>query len=153
MRTHLLPAALALAACASARDANEAPAADAGPVPIAVPPLAPSACQDGDEHHQRWSTDCLCCHTAEFGVAGSVDPLGAPVARVLVVDAKGAVADMAPNPYSNFFRHLQLEAPLRVTVFSPDGRALTMPALAPSGACNRCHRVEGGTARMVHGPP
>jgi hypothetical protein len=152
MRLHLLPAGLLLAACSSsARDTSDAGAPDAA-LPIAVPPPAPSACQDGDENEQRWSTDCICCHT-EFGVAGSVDPLGPAVARVLVTDVHGAQDDMAPNPYSNFFRHLQLKGPLSVTVFSPDGRALTMPLLAPDGACNRCHRDKGGTAPMVHGPP
>lgn len=108
----------------------------------------PPRCEPGDPAHERHGTDCLCCHE-EFGVAGSVDLTGAPVALVRVTDARGRTATMAPNPYGNFFRHLQLEPPLAVVVEGPAGDSVKMAALAPHGACNRCHAPSGAAPPIV----
>src|SRR5438132_11697787 len=97
---------LALAACgSSALDGTRA--APAMSVAAGEPRFGDggAACEVGDESVQRRTTECLCCHREEFGVAGSVDPLGPPVARLEVVDANGVVAVMAPNAFANFFRH------------------------------------------------
>ncbi len=109
-------------------------------------------CIDGKREEQRHGTACLCCHSAEFGVAGSVDREGPPVVRVVVSDGHGNVADAVPNGFGNFFRHLKLTPPLRATVYGADGRTLTMRAPASSGDCNSCHR-RGGEAEPIHGPP
>jgi len=115
-------------------------------------PLAddPSTCREGDPAAERWGTDCLCCHE-ELGVAGSVDPAGPTIARVVVVDGRGRRAVMSPNPYGNFFRHVQLEPPLEIRVEGPDGSVSVMQGLSPHGSCNRCHGQAGGPA-VVSGP-
>ena len=129
-----------------------APAATPGPKPTQAGDAAPAAaCEDGDETIQRYGTDCLCCHAAEFSVAGSVDTRGPPVARIEVTDEKGVTAVMEPNGNDNFFRHYPLAGALKAVAWGPDGRAITMPFAAPDGACNRCHRA-GGAAPPVHGP-
>lgn len=115
------------------------------------PPSPGRECADGDPDQERRGTDCLCCHQGEFGVAGSVDPAGPPVARVVVTDGFGRSADMVPNPYGNFFRHIQLEPPLVATLFAPDGRSVTMRAPIREASCNRCHRA-GGEAAPLRGP-
>ncbi|MCI0634787.1 MAG: hypothetical protein L0206_12850 [Actinobacteria bacterium] len=84
-------------------------------------------------------------------MAGSIDRTGPPISRVVVIDAAGRRAEMAPNPYGNYFRHLSLEPPLQAEVHGPDGTTLRMKALAPHGSCNRCHRP-GGEAPPVRGP-
>jgi hypothetical protein len=120
----------------------------------AVAPLPGAPCghaADGDETVQRHGTPCLCCHGDELGVAGSVDPAAAPVARVVVTAADGDVADMAPNPFANFFRHFPMAPPLRAVVYAPDGRSAAMLQLAPSGDCNACHGL-GGPVPPIHGP-
>ena len=108
----------------------------------------PAACRDGSESVQRYGTDCLCCH-AEFGVAGSVDHEGPRIARITVLGAEGGKAEMAPNEFDNFFRHIQLTPPLEVTVLGVDGLTSTMPMPADSGSCNRCH---GDWLPLVHAP-
>ncbi|MEK6607557.1 MAG: hypothetical protein AABZ30_07855 [Myxococcota bacterium] len=116
----------------------------------AAAPGEPAAnCTEGDPDRERWGTDCSCCHD-EFGVAGSVedDP---SVARIVVVDAKGRRAEMMPNPYGNFFRHLRLDPPLQAQVYGPDGRMLRMKTAAPHGSCNGCH-APGLEAARIHGP-
>jgi hypothetical protein len=125
--------------------------ADAPPAEAYVAPADAAACEPGDPQRERFGTNCLCCHSGEFGVAGSVDPMGAPVARVVVTDALGNRAEMAPDPYGNFFRHLPLTAPLVAVAFGPDGRARAMPMPAPHAACNECHRP-GGAAPRISGP-
>ncbi len=115
-------------------------------------PVADAAgCPSGDESVQRHGTACLCCHSDEFGVAGSIDPMGSPVARVLVTDSEGSTADLVPNSFGNFFRHFTMTPPLRASVYAQDGRAVTMTADAPSADCNGCH-VTGGLAPPIHGP-
>jgi hypothetical protein len=108
-------------------------------------------CVDGARETQRRGTACLCCHASEFGVAGSIDPDGPPVARVVVSDGHGNVADMVPNGFGNFFRHLQLTPPLTATLYGADGRALTMQTPAESADCNSCHGA-GRSAPPLRGP-
>jgi hypothetical protein len=109
-------------------------------------------CREGDPSQERHGTDCLCCHAVEFGVAGSVNLDGPLVTRVLVTDARGRSADMAPNAYGNFFRHDALEPPLKAVVFGPDGRASAMKQTVTEASCNRCHSA-GGMVPPIHGPP
>src|SRR5579859_1934080 len=122
--------AAAFAACSASPASAPAPAAD-WTDPVAVAPMVPdaSSCRTGPEATQRHGTACLCCHSDEFGVAGSVDPAGSPVARVVVTGADGDVADMAVNGFSNFFRHFPLATPVRAVVVAPDGRSLAMREL------------------------
>lgn len=108
-------------------------------------------CADGARETQRHGTACLCCHSDEFGVAGSVDLRGPAVARVVVADGYGNVADMVPNGFGNFFRHLKLTPPLTATVYGEDGQTLTMQSPASSGDCNSCH-IASGSAAPLHGP-
>lgn len=110
-----------------------------------------AGCVDGDVSEQRHGSACLCCHTGEFSVAGSVDREGPAIARVVVTDRLGQSVDVVPNAFGNFFRHRKLKPPLYPVVFGPDGRALAMQGPAPSGDCNSCHR-EGGSASMLRGP-
>ena len=109
-------------------------------------------CAAGDPGQERWGTACLCCHTDEFGIAGSVGKGGPPVARIVVTDALGTTLEMGPDPYGNFFRHDRLLAPLLARAYAVDGTALEMPQLAPHGDCNACHGV-GGSAAPIVGPP
>lgn len=106
---------------------------------------------DGDRETQRHGTACLCCHADEFGVAGSVEPNATAVLRVLVRDDYGNVADMVPNGFGNFFRHVKLTPPLTASVYGEDGRVLTMQSEASSGDCNSCHKAKGPAAPL-HGP-
>jgi hypothetical protein len=142
--------ALVAGACGSAAEENETTRAvpERSPEPIAsfVP-----RCVDGDFDRQRHGATCLCCHEREFGVAGSVDPAGPPVARVVVYDARGDVATMAPNSFSNFFRHFTMTSPFRAVAYGPDGRAAWMRQDAPSADCNTCHYA-GGPVGLIHGP-
>lgn len=109
-----------------------------------------TACTDGDPSRQHQGGTCVCCH-AEFGAAGSVDPNAAPVAQIVVTDARGEVATMSPNAFSNFFRHFSLVPPLRARVIGVDGTSLEMAGDAPTGDCNACHAV-GARAAPLHGP-
>jgi hypothetical protein len=115
-----------------------------------MPPDA-STCRDGDEKVQRHGTACLCCHGDEFGVAGSIDLAGPAVARVVVTGADGDVADMAINPFGNFFRHFPLATPVQARVLGPDNTSLAMQQLAPSADCNACH-FTGGPVAPIFGP-
>jgi cytochrome c5 len=144
--------AAGLSACIAAPAPAPAPAGE-GADPVAVAPGVPdaSSCRTGPEATQRHGTACLCCHADEFGVAGSVDPAGPPVARVVVTGTDGDVADMAVNGFSNFFRHFPLATPVRAVVVAPDGRSLAMRELAPSADCNACH-FEGGPMAPIVGP-
>ena len=110
-----------------------------------------AGCADGARETQRHGTACLCCHSDEFGVAGSVDSRGPAVSRVLVADDHGNVADMVPNGFDNFFRHVKLTPPLTASVYGEDGQVLTMQSKASSGDCNSCHGVHGSAAPL-HGP-
>jgi hypothetical protein len=107
-------------------------------------------CSDGPRPEQRYGSTCVCCH-AEFGVAGSIDREGPPVSRIVVTDARGDVADTAPNMFSNFFRHFAMTGPFRAVAYGPDGRSIEMQADAPSADCNACH-YKGGPVPMIHGP-
>jgi hypothetical protein len=133
---------LALAGCGGDR-ASEAPPDASGSFADAA------ACEPGDPARERWGTNCLCCHSGEFSVAGSIDPSGAPVARIVVTDSVGGRAEMAPNPYGNFFRHNALVPPLTAVAYGPDGRARVMPMPAPHAACNECHHPLGVAPRIV----
>jgi hypothetical protein len=93
----------------------------------------------------------LCCHSDELGVAGSIDPAGPAVARVVVIDATGEASSLSPNRFGNFFRHFPMTPPIRAVVVGPDGRARAMQDGAPHGDCNACHRT-GGAASPIHGP-
>src|SRR5206468_2824625 len=66
MRLPWLAVAL-LAGCAGPSDAADS---------------APALCEGGDAARERHGTDCLCCHTGEFTVAGSVET-GSDVATVV----------------------------------------------------------------------
>jgi hypothetical protein len=128
--------------------------APADPGDAAPPPAIASfvpRCVDGDFDRQRHGATCLCCHAEEFGVAGSVDPTAAPVERIVVTDAHGDVASLAPNAFANFFRHFRMTPPLQAIAYGPDGRAAPMRALSPSADCNACHGIGGSTA-AIHGP-
>ena len=104
-----------------------------------------SACIDGDPDRESFGTDCLCCHTGQFSVAGSVAP---NVARVLVTDSVGERFDIAVNPYGNFFRHAPLVPPLKASIVLADGGTRAMEGAAPSGACNACHGETATAARI-----
>lgn len=132
-----------VAACSAAPPGASASTTDAGG-------LLPG-CTDGDPSQQRYGATCLCCHTDEFGVAGSIDRQGAPATRIVVVDSNGVVADMAPNGFGNFFRHVPMTPPLEATVYGPTGATIAMRDPATSADCNSCHRAGGGAA-LVHGP-
>jgi hypothetical protein len=155
---------LALALCAACFSAcggdREAPAVDSAGVGASeggavvtgyVPPADAAACDPGDPDRERHGTSCLCCHTGDFTVAGSVDLGGAPVARVEVTDGFGNRSVMAPNPYGNFLRHNPLVPPLAAQVVGPDGGVRRMQMPAPHANCNECHRT-GGAAAPIAGP-
>ncbi len=114
-----------------------------------VPPADAASCDQGDPKRERFGTNCLCCHTGDFTVAGSIDLLGAPVARVVVTDANGNRAEMTPDPFGNFFRHVPLSPPLTAVAFGPDGRARAMQMPAPHAACNECHHPNGVAPRIT----
>jgi hypothetical protein len=111
----------------------------------------PAGCVDGDVEKQRHGTACLCCHEREFGVAGSVDLGGAPITRIVVQGSAGRSAEMVPNAFGNFFRHIQLTPPLAAVIYGANGQTRAMKALAPNGDCNGCHRTRG-TASVLSGP-
>jgi hypothetical protein len=137
-----------LASCFATACASAAPADDAPPP---VFDRSTAGCIDGDRDHERFATDCLCCHKNEFSMAGSIAADSAPVAAVVVEDAVGGSAVASPNPFGNFFRHNRLVPPLRATIVGVDGQRISMQSPAPDGACNRCHR-EGGEAAMLFAP-
>ncbi len=114
-------------ACSSSGTAASAAAVDVGP------------CRDGDHDRERWGTSCLCCHTGEFGVAGSLAP-DAGVVDIFVEDRDGRTAEMSPDIFDNFFRHRKLTPPLSTTITFADGDQRTMQAV-PHGSCNACHGV------------
>src|SRR5438067_1966187 len=102
MRLRALASSLLFAAaCADSSAPDDPPRAST----TTTSAVAIGPCRDGDPNDQRHGATCLCCHSDEFGVGGSIDRAGPPVARVVVVDARGEIADVAPNPFSNFFRH------------------------------------------------
>jgi hypothetical protein len=142
---------LLLTACGDASKATAPPPPNEGAPPAALALASARACADGDPTGQRHGATCLCCHSDEFGVAGSVDPTGPPIARVVVTDATGDTATMVPNAFANFFRHFPMTPPFRAAVYAPDGRALEMRAAAPSADCNRCH-FTGGSMPILRGP-
>jgi hypothetical protein len=149
-----LPLVLGCACAAWLGACSGASSEDAGTQgAVAVAPMGrdASSCRDGLESVQRHGTPCLCCHSDEFGVGGSVDPGGSPVARVVVEGADGDVADMTVNGFSNFFRHFPLATPVRAVVYAPDGRSVAMRELAPSADCNACH-FDGGPVAPITGP-
>jgi hypothetical protein len=132
-------AGFSITACGSADDPKWL---DDGPTP---------GCRDGDAADQRHGTACLCCHDAEFSVAGSIDRSGPPVARVVVTDLEGRSVVSTPNAFANFFGHFRLTPPLSAVVHGPTGATLAMRDPAPNGDCNACHSA-GGSARPLHGP-
>lgn len=157
-----LAVAAALAACSEDETGWPSPSPsppssreDAAPATPPEPPrpvasLVPR-CVDGDSSVQRHGATCLCCHADGFGVAGSVDPKGPPVTTIVVTDARGDVATMSPNLFSNFFRHFTMTPPFRAVVHGPDGRSLEMKSDAPIADCNACHYT-GGPVPLIHGP-
>jgi hypothetical protein len=149
-RAALVAALLIAASCADAHVAPSDPVAPAPDASVSAPLVL--RCSDGDERQQRHGSTCLCCHD-EFGVAGSLDPSGPPAERIVVTDARGEVATMAPNNFGNFFRHFAMTPPFRSEVRGPDGRVATMRQPAPSADCNVCH-YDGSGAPMppLHGP-
>ncbi|HEY8089469.1 MAG TPA: hypothetical protein VIF09_16525 [Polyangiaceae bacterium] len=144
-----------LAACSGGAGGTEPSSggggADGATLAVAPGPPDASGCRNGPESTQRHGTPCLCCHSDEFGVGGSVDPAGAPVTRVVVTGSDGDVADMAVNSFQNFFRHFPLAPPVRAVVYGPDGSAVAMRELAPSADCNACH-FHGGPVSPIVGP-
>jgi cytochrome c5 len=143
-RACLLALSVAAAAACGATKEHDAPATEAAPLGL-------GPCRDGDANEQRYGSTCLCCHSDEFGVGGSIDRSGPPVARIVVVDAVGDVADVAPNAFGNFFRHFPMTPPVRAAAIGPDGRRIEMQSAAPSADCNRCHSASG-SAPPIHGP-
>lgn len=124
--------------------------AGARPTPRLVPVEEEfPGCPLGDENKERWGTPCLCCHADTFGVGGSLAP-GRLVARIVVRDAHGDVADMTPNPFGNFFQHLDLRGELDAEIHMKDGQIRRMRAKAPHGDCNVCHGLTG-PAGMIGG--
>ena len=155
-RTFLVLAACACAGlAASCSDGAPTPTSAAsgagGALVVAPSPPGASSCRDGSESDQRHGAPCLCCHSDEFGVAGSVDPGGPPAIRVVVTGSDGDVADMSVNGFSNFFRHFPLATPVQAVVYGPDGRWVSMRELAPSADCNACH-YGGGPVSPIVGP-
>jgi hypothetical protein len=139
-------AALLGAAVASAcGDATKPGAPTVAPLESAQP------CGGGDPAEQRHGAPCLCCHSDEFGVAGSVDRSGPPVAHVIVTDALGESSTLSPNSFGNFFRHFPMTAPVRAVVYGPSGDAISMRELSPTPDCNACH-FAGGPVTPIHGP-
>src|SRR5262249_53677698 len=96
------------AGCLAACGAACASAAPADDPPPAVCDRSTAGCVDGDRDHERFATDCLCCHKNEFSVAGSIARDSSPVAAVIVEDSVGGSAVASPNPFGNFFRHDRL---------------------------------------------
>lgn len=84
----------------------------------------------------------MCCH-AEFGVAGSTDPARRDKVRIVVTDVQGRRAEMVPNPFGNFFRHVRLQPPLAAVLIDASGSTRVMKAKAPHGDCNACHGIAG----------
>lgn len=152
-RSVLLVLACLMSACVASRDAAGPEDAGNPPDVVSIAPDVPdgSNCAGGSESDQRHGTACLCCHSDEFGVAGSVDPAGSPVARVVVTGSDGDVADMNVNQFFNFFRHFPLATPVSAVVYAPDGGARAMQELAPSANCNACH-FAGGPVPPIVGP-
>jgi hypothetical protein len=142
-----------LASCGGGAGGASSSSAGGSPDTVAVAPSPPdaSSCRNGPESTQRHGTPCLCCHSDEFGVGGSVDPAGAPAARVVVTGSDGDVADMTVNSFDNFFRHFPLATPVSAVVYGPDGRSVAMRELAPSADCNACHWT-GGPVSPIVGP-
>jgi hypothetical protein len=99
-----------------------------------------AVCRDGDPDRERWGTSCLCCHTHDFGVAGSIAP-SSQVVDIFVEDRDGRTAEMSPDIFDNFFRHRKLTPPLVATVTFADGDRRVMREV-PHGSCNACHGVE-----------
>jgi hypothetical protein len=110
-----------------------------------------AGCRDGDVGEQRYGTACLCCHSQEFSVAGSVAREGSPIALVVVTDALGSSVETVPNSFGNFFGHLKLSPPLSAVVYGADGSRVAMSSNAPSGDCNGCHG-SGQQQPVLHGP-
>jgi hypothetical protein len=134
----------AVFACASNEEGDRASANALTPLPISARNL--TICKSGDPIEQRKGTACLCCHTDDFGVAGTVqlDSTGTPsLDRILAVAENGERADMNPNQFGNFFRFIRLQGPLKVSAWTADGTQRTMKKLAPNGDCNRCHTLGG----------
>lgn len=142
-------ALLASVACGGSGNDDARPASSTSPA--ATTPLFVPRCDDGDPTRQRHGATCLCCHTDDFGVAGSIDPNGSRVDRIVVTDANGEVARMAPNSFGNFFRHFAMTAPFRAVAIAADGRSIAMQGSAPSADCNECHSTNG-TVPPIHGP-
>ena len=109
-----------------------------------------TGCIDGDRDAGRRGTECLCCHTREFSVAGSIDPTSKPVRQVIVEDGFGHSAVMSPDSDGNFFRHDPLVPPLRARIVGEDGRVAQM-ASGAEASCNRCHG-DGGSAGRLRAP-
>src|SRR5947207_1074555 len=63
----------------------------ASPAPVDVGP-----CRDGDPDRERWGTSCLCCHTTEFGVAGSLAG-DAGISTITITDSEGRTSEMSPD--------------------------------------------------------
>jgi hypothetical protein len=143
---------VALACSGGGGEPDDAVGADAGALPPAVATMPPdaSSCRDGSEAVQRHGTACLCCHSDEFGVAGSVDPIGS-VARVVVTGADGDQADMVPDSFGNFFRHFPMATPVSAVVYGRGGARVAMRELSPSADCNGCH-FAGGPVAPISGP-
>ena len=118
---------ISVTACSSSGTVASAAAVDVG------------VCRDGDHARERWGTSCLCCHTGEFGVAGSLAP-DSGVVDIFVEDRDGRTAEMSPDIFDNFFRHRKLTPPLSTTITFADGDQRRMQAV-PHGSCNACHGV------------
>lgn len=141
-------AAAIVAACGGESVGAGEPGASARAAPRLVPVEEQfPTCALGDEKRERWGTACLCCHADTFGVGGSLSR-ERNVARIVVRDGFGDVADMTPNPFSNFFQHLKLRGELDAEIHMKDGQVRRMKGKAPHGDCNQCHG-EGGAAGLL----
>lgn len=126
------------AACSSREAAENGTSSSAAEAVVAS---CTSVNTSGDPNAERYGTSCICCHSGEFGVAGSLAH-DAGVATILVEDHDGKTAEMSPDPYDNFFRHRPLSPPLSATVIFENGERRTMKGPAPHGSCNACHDSE-----------
>jgi hypothetical protein len=122
-----------------------------GPSPSPIRRESPDHCEQGDKLQERHGTDCGCCHTTQFSVSGSLSR-NTQVVKVVVEAADGMTLELAPNPHFNFFRHTDLQFPLRVWTVDTKGAVSAMQAPVQQGSCNACHGAADGAVPQVGTP-
>jgi hypothetical protein len=113
--------------------------------------LITAACVPEEGPMMEPGHDCMECHDGgeakAWTVAGTIGgfmggTIGALGQQIQIVDAAGKSFTLRVNKAGNFWSSEPVQLPLQP---SRDGNA--MPALAPSGSCNRtngCHGNAGG---------